>query len=75
MYRIDSYRMTARQAADEFARTAFENPRKVQVFKPTDHPSRDLCGTFHLVDGCRWYEVWLSFDKRYFNIEPVVSCP
>jgi hypothetical protein len=75
MYQIDAYKLTARDAADEFAKTFQEQPRKVQRFKPTGKIGPGLQGTFQLVDGSQWYEVWLSFDYRYWNIEAIHGCP
>jgi uncharacterized membrane-anchored protein len=50
--RITAQRMTARQAADHFAETAWEQPRKVGKWK---HAGVTPC--FQLVRGSQWYSV------------------
>ena len=68
MIRIDGHNRTARDAADEFARTAFEEPRKVGVFRNREHGHHNHYADFQLIDGARWYEVWLLWDYSGWNI-------
>ena len=68
--------LTARQAADRFAQAAFEKPRQVGQLKPSSRSTGPgLHATFRLVDGSRWYEIWLMFDYSGWSIEPVFGCP
>ncbi len=50
--KIRSQKMTARQAADHFAETCWEQPRKVGEWKQVG-----LTPTFQLVNGVQWYSV------------------
>jgi len=47
---IEDKTITARQAAERFAETAFDEPRKVGCY--LINPSR-----FQLVDGRKWYQI------------------
>lgn len=51
VYQIEAYKKTTRAAADEFASTNFQEPRKVRLF------NKD---TFRLVDGISTYTVRLT---------------
>jgi hypothetical protein len=67
--RIDGYKMNAREAADEFARTAFDEPRKVGRWRTREHGHISHYADFQLIGGTRWYEVWLLANHSGWNIE------
>lgn len=71
--RIDGHNMTARDAAAEFARTAFDDPRTVGTFRNREHGHHHHYADFQLVGGVRWYEVWLLYDYSAWNIEPAAE--
>jgi hypothetical protein len=54
--------MNARDAADEFARTAFGEPRKVGKWRDIGYRTNGphLFGEFQLVHGIKWYSVLLD---------------
>lgn len=52
--RIEQPHITARQAADIFAKEAWEKPRKVGKWK-----QNGLTPSFQLVHGIQWYSVLL----------------
>jgi hypothetical protein len=65
IWQVDSYNKTAKSAADEFARTYWQEPRKIRGLKPD--------GTFKVVGGVRTYRV--KHDGRLFVIEVVAQNP
>jgi hypothetical protein len=75
--RITTGHLTAREAADEFARTAFDPPRAVGTWRNRERGCHHHYADFQLVGGVRWYEVWLLFDYSGWNIEvaPVDTVP
>lgn len=64
--RIGTTNTTAKQAADEFAATAFETPRKVGAWRKS--PREPLVPQFRLVGGRQWYSVLLADDRRGWEI-------
>lgn len=60
---IHNRNITARQAAEEFAATFQEQPRKVGTF--LGKPAR-----FKLVDGNRWYQVRCLNDYSGMEVVP-----
>jgi hypothetical protein len=62
--------MTARDAADKFASTAFDEPRKVGTWRAIPGALRHHHhADFQLENGLRWYEVWMRHDYSGWTIE------
>lgn len=70
--RIDGYKTTARDAAEEFAKTAWEEPRQVGRFEAVKtNKAGAMHAQFQLVHGVRWYGVWLTWDYASWSVEPI----
>jgi hypothetical protein len=65
IWQVDNYNKTAKSAAEEFARTYWQEQRKIRGLKPD--------GTFKVVGGIRTYRV--RKDGRLFAIEVVAQNP
>jgi len=65
IWQVDNYNKTAKSAAEEFARTYWQEQRKIRGLKPD--------GTFKVVGGIRTYRV--RKDGRLFVIEVVAQNP
>ena len=52
VWTVDAYGRTIQQAANEFAETNWQSPRKATKVEPD--------GTFKLKDGVSTYRVWLE---------------
>ena len=61
--------MTARDAANEFARTAFGEPRKVGEYQPLGNQNGKHYADFRLVGGVRWYSVSVLDDYSGWRID------
>lgn len=60
---VSNVKLNARQAAEQFAAEAFEQPRKVGAWKQSG-----LTPRFRLAGGRQWYEVRLLPDRGGWEI-------
>ena len=68
--RCNHIALAQRGLSEAFAKTAFDEPRKVGNWKTfAESPRHHHHADFQLVNGRQWYEVWLSADCRYWTIE------
>ncbi len=66
MWTLQDRTKSATEVAAEFARTAFEEPRKVRNLKADDGPWFDITsGTFRLVGGSQLYR--LRVDRKTYT--------
>ena len=72
MWKLQDRTRTATEVADEFARTAFEEPRRVHRFKATPSAALAFDATFRLVGGRQLYHLWFEPKTCTWTVEALI---